>query len=324
MTMTRRATLAALPLLAAPALLRAQAWPARPVRLIVPFTPGGATDAIARLVAERLGAALGQSFVVENRAGAGGNVGAEIAAKAEPDGYTLLAATISVSALAPYLYPKLPFDPVQDFASIGGTAHVANGIFTRPDLPVSSLADLMQLARSKPGALSYGTPGNGTSGHLCAEYLKYQAKLDIQHIPYRGTSPAIADLIGGRLDLCVDNLPTYLPHWREGKLKLLAVTSAGRWFATPDVPTVAEAAPLPGFAATAWWGLQAPLRTPEPVLAALEGALLAALAEPATRTRLRELGVEALPLGRAEFDRHIASENAKWGEVIRAAGIRAE
>lgn len=319
----RRALLAAPLLAATPALAQSAAWPARPVRIIVPFTPGGATDAVARLVAERLSAVLGQSFVVENRAGAGGNVGAEAGAKAEPDGYTLLAATISVSALAPYLYPRLPFDPVKDFASIGATAHVANGVLTRPDLPVSTLAELIDLARAKPGSLSYGTPGNGTSGHLCAEYLKYQAKLDIQHIPYRGTSPAIADLVGGRLDLCVDNLPSYLPHVREGKLKLLAVTSAERWFAAPDVPTVAEAA-LPGFAATAWWGLQAPARTPEPILARAEAALLAVLAEAGTRSKLREMGIEALPMDRATFDRHIAAENAKWGEVIRAAGIRAE
>jgi tripartite-type tricarboxylate transporter receptor subunit TctC len=319
----RRAFLAAPLLAASPALAQPAAWPAKPVRVIVPFTPGGATDAIARLVAERLSASLGQSFVVENRAGAGGNVGAEAAAKAEPDGYTLLVATISVSALAPYLYARLPFDPVKDFASIGATAHVANGVLTRPDLPVSTLAELIALARAKPGSLSYGTPGNGTSGHLCAEYLKYQAKLDIQHIPYRGTSPAIADLVGGRLDLCVDNLPSYLPHVREGKLKLLAVTSAERWFAAPEVPTVAEAA-LPGFAATAWWGLQAPVRTPEPILARAEGALLSVLAEPGTKAKLREMGIEALPMGRAAFDQHIAAENAKWGEVIRAAGIRSE
>ncbi|SDB67942.1 Bug family tripartite tricarboxylate transporter substrate binding protein [Belnapia rosea] len=322
--MIRRRSLLAAPFLtAAPALGQSAAWPSRPVRLIVPFTPGGATDAVARLLAERLSASLGQGFIVENRAGAGGNVGAEVAAKAEPDGYTLLAATISVSALAPHLYPRLNFDPVKDFASIGATAHVANGVLARPDLPASSVAELIALARARPGGLSYGTPGNGTSGHLCAEYLKYQAKIDIQHIPYRGTSPAIADLVGGRLDLCVDNLPSYLPHVREGKLKLLAVTSAEHWFAAPEVPTVAEAA-LPGFAATAWWGLQAPLRTPEPILARAEQALLAALAEPATQAKLREMGIEALPMGRAAFDRHIAAENSKWGEVIRAAGIRAE
>jgi tripartite-type tricarboxylate transporter receptor subunit TctC len=313
--------------LARPAALRAQppgAWPARPVCVIVPFTPGGATDAVGRITAERLSAAFGQPFPVENRAGAGGLVGAEAAARAEADGHTLLVATISVSAIAPHLGQRLSFGPVRDIVPVAGTAHVANGVLVRPDLPARSLAELLDLMRARPGQLTYGTPGNGTSGHLCGEYLKYRAGVDMTHVPYRGTAPLVTDLIGGRLDLCVDNLPIYLPHVRDGRLRLLAVTSAERWFAAPEVPTVAEAAPLPGFAAMPWWGVQAPKGTPEPILDRLAEATVAAMRDPAVQARLRELGIEAAPLGRAEFDRHIAAEHAKWGEVVRAAGIRAD
>jgi len=322
MTLPRRAALGALASLAAPGLLRAQgAYPARPVRVIVPFPPGGATDAVGRLTAERLAAELGQPFVVENRGGAGGNIGAEAAARSEPDGYTLLIAVISVSAMAPHLYQRLSFDPVRDIIPVAQTCLVANGILARPDLPAETLPELLALARARPGQLTYGSPGNGTSGHLTAEYLKFQAKLDMQHVPYRGTAPLITDLVAGRLDLCVDNLPTYLPHVREGKLKLLAVTSAERWFAAPDVPTVAESA-LPGFVATPWWGVQAPARTPAPIIETLARATLAGFRDDATRARLHGLGVEAAPLGTAEFGRHIAAEYAKWGEVVRAAGIK--
>lgn len=276
------------------------------------------------MTAERLSAALGQPFVVDNRGGAGGNIGAEAAARGEPDGYTLLIAVISVSAMAPHLYPRLGFDPVRDIVPVAQTALVANGILARPDLPAGSVAELLALARVRPGALSYGSPGNGTSGHLTAEYLKHQARVDLQHVPYRGTAPLIADLVAGRLDVAMDNLPTYLPHVREGKLKLLAVTSAERWFAAPEAPTVAEAAPLPGFVATPWWGVQAPRGTPAPVVEALARATVAAFSEPSTRDRLRAIGVEAAPLGTEAFARHIAAEHAKWGEVVRAAAIRAD
>jgi tripartite-type tricarboxylate transporter receptor subunit TctC len=320
---TRRAFLAgAAPGLALPALAQAP-YPSRPVRLIVPFPPGASTDAVGRLTAERLSALLGQPFVVENRAGAGGLIGAEAAARAAPDGHTLLIATISVSAIAPHLAPRLAWDPVRELVNVAGSCVVANAILARPDLPARDAAELIALAKARPNSLSYGSPGNGTSGHLCAEYLKFQAGIGMAHVPYRGTAPLLADLLGGRLDLAVDNLPFYVPQVREGRLKLLAVTSSERWFSVPDTPTVSEG-PLPGFAATPWWGVQAPLGTPPAVLERIEAATLAAFAEPATRARLREIGIEAAPLGAAAFDRLVAAEHAKWGEVVRAANIRTD
>jgi tripartite-type tricarboxylate transporter receptor subunit TctC len=325
MPVSRRAVIGAA--LAAPAIAKAQlhtAYPSRPVRVIVPFTAAGATDAVGRITAERLGALLGGTFVVENRAGAGGTVGSEAVAKSEPDGYTLLIGTIAVSSIGAHLYPRLAFDPIRDFANIAYTSHVANGVIVRADLPAKTLAELLAMAKARPGQVTYGTPGNGTSGHLSGEYLKYRAGVDLQHVPYRGSAGAVTDLVAGRLDICIDNLPAYLPHIREGKLRLLAVTTAERWFATPDVPTVAEAADLPGYAATPWWGLQAPAGTPRPILEKLAEATVTAFREPETAARLRGIGIEAHPLPLEQFDRLIASEHAKWGEVIRAAHIRAE
>ena len=320
---SRRALLAtAAASLAAPAVAQAP-YPSRPVRLIVPFPPGASTDAVGRLTAERLSAKLGQPFVVENRAGAGGLIGAEAAARAAPDGYTLLIATISVSAIAPHLAPRLTWDPVRDLINVAGSCVVPNAILARPELPVRDVAELIALAKARPGALTYGSPGNGTSGHLCAEYLKSRAGIELAHAPYRGTAPLLGDLLGGRLDLAVDNLPFYVPQVRGGGLKLLAVTSPERWFSVPDAPTVAEG-PLPGFAMTIWWGLQAPVDAPLPALERLEAAMLAAFAEPETRARLRGIGVEAAPSGTVAFDRLVAAEHARWGEVIRNAGIRSD
>lgn len=308
--------------LAAPALAQAP-YPSRPVRLIVPFPPGASTDAVGRLTAERLSTLLGQPFVVENRGGAGGLIGAEAAACAAPDGYTLLVATISVSAIAPHLAPRLAWDPARDLANVAASCVVPNAVLARPDLPARDVAGLIALAKERPGALAYGSPGNGTSGHLCAEYLKSRAGIALTHAPYRGTAPLLADLLGGRLDFAVDNLPFYVSHVREGRLRLLAVTSPDRWFSVPDAPTVAEGA-LPGFAMVIWWGLQAPAGTPAPVVERLEAAMLTAFAEPDTRARLREIGVDAAPLGTSAFDRLVADEHAKWGAVVRDAGIRSD
>lgn len=318
---TRRALVAGA-VLAAPAHAQSP-YPSRPVRLVTPFPPGASTDAVGRLTAERLAAQFGQPVVVENRAGAGGLIGAEAVAHAAADGYTLLTATISVSAIAPHLTPRLTWDPVRDLVSVARSAVVPNAILARPGLPVNDVAGLIALAKARPGALTYGSPGNGTSGHLCAEYLKSQAGIELTHVPYRGTAPLLADLLAGRIDLAVDNLPFYVPQVRDGHLRLLAVTSAERWFSVPDTPTVAEG-PLPGFTMTVWWGVQAPLGTPPAVLERIEAAMLAAFEDAATRARLRELGMDAAPLGAAAFDRFVAAEHTRWGEVIRRAGIRAD
>lgn len=325
--MTSRRALLALPaILPATAFAQGagQAWsPTRSIRIVVPFTAGGATDALARIMAERLTASLGQSVVVDNRPGAGGNVGTEAVAKADPDGHTLLMGTIGTASINQFLYPRLPFDPVRDFASIGLVGAVTNAIVVHPSVQANTFQELLALARRQPGRLNYATPGNGTSGHMSGEYLKFRTGVDINHVPYRGTGALIPDLLGGRVEMAVDNLPAYLPHIREGRLRILAVTSRERWFAVPDAPTVGESG-VERFEAIAWFGLQAPARTPQPAMQRLIEAVRAALAEPATQARVRDIGAATMPLMGPEFDRFIAAENEKWREVVRVANIRLE
>jgi tripartite-type tricarboxylate transporter receptor subunit TctC len=320
MNMTRRAALAAAPLLAAPSIARAQSFPTRPLRMVVPFAGGGATDITARVISEHMGRALGQPVVVDNRAGAGGNIGADLVAKAEPDGHTLLMATIGTASINQFLYRAMPFDPQRDLAAISLVNIVANGVIVNPDVPARSMAELIALAKAKPGDLNYGTPGNGTSGHMCGELLKTKAGIDLTHVPFRGTSFVITDLLAGRVQLTIDNLPAYIPHIRDGRLRLLAVTSRDRWFTDPDVPTVAET--LPGFEAVAWFGVQAPARVPPPILARLEGAVRDACRDPAVQARLREIGSEVVGSSAAEFQAFIKAEDAKWSEVVRVSGAR--
>ena len=322
MTLPRRILLGALPILATPAILRAQpAYPNRPVRLVVPFSAGGATDVTARVVAERLSEAFGQQVVVDNRAGAGGNIGADNVAKSDPDGHVLLMGTIGTASINQYLYSRMPYDPEKDLTSVALVNEVANGVLVNKDTPARTLAELFALAKSKPGDLNYGTPGNGTSGHMCGELLKYSAKIDMQHVPYRGTGNVIPELLAGRLQVAVDNLPAYIPHIASGALRLLAVTSKERWFTAPDVPTVAEAG-VPGFEAVAWFGVQAPAKTPRPVVEKISAAILAALKEPAVLAKLKDVGSAPRPMGPAEFDAFIAAENRKWSEVVRVSGAR--
>ena len=318
---TRRAALGALPLLAAPATLHAQApWPNRPIRLIVPFQAGGATDVTGRVMAEQLSAALGQPVVVENRAGAGGNIGADAVAKADPDGHTLLMATIGTVTINHFLYSRMPFRQ-EDLAAIAMVSLVANGVMVNAQVPARTLQELIALAKRDPGALNYGTPGNGTSGHLCAEYLKTLSGIDITHVPFRGTGGVIPELLAGRVQIAIDNLPAYLPHIASGAVRLLAVTSAEPWFSVPEAPTVA-ASGFPGFEAVAWFGLQAPARTPRPIIERIAQATIAAVGKPEVQAKLREVGNEPRALGPAEFERFIAAENEKWREVVRRSGAR--
>ena len=318
---TRRAALGALPLLAAPLPLAAQpAWPNRPIRLVVPFQGGGATDVTARVIAERLSTTLGQPVVVDNRAGAGGNIGAEHVAKSDPDGHVLLMGTIGTATINQFLYSRMPYRQ-EDLVPVALVNQVANGIIVNPDVRATNLAELIALAKAQPGALNYGTPGNGTSGHLSGEYLKTRAGIDLQHVPFRGTGGVIPELLAGRVQVAVDNLPAYLPHVAAGRLRLLCVTSRNRWFSVPETPTVAESG-IAGFEAVAWFGIQAPARTPRPVIERLSAAVLQAVAEPAIQAKLREVGSEPRPLGPAEFGAFIAAENEKWREVVRVAGAR--
>jgi tripartite-type tricarboxylate transporter receptor subunit TctC len=321
MTVSRRLILGATLALPALSQARAQAWaPSRPVRLVVPFVGGGATDLTARLIGERLGSMLGQPVVVDNRPGAGGNLGADIVAKSDPDGHTLLMCTIGTASINQFLYSRMPFRP-EDLAAVALVNLVANAIVVNPNVPARNLQELIAYAKQNPGRMNYGTPGNGTSGHMSGEYLKVRAGIDLTHIPYRGTGAVIPDLLSGTLQVAVDNIPAYIPHIREGRMRLLAVTSRDRWFSFPETPTVIESG-IPGFEAVAWFGVQAPARVPAPILQRYADAIAEISRDPAVAARQREIGAEPHPLGPAEFEAFIRAENEKWREVVRVSGAK--
>ena len=331
MTLNRRALLGAS--LATPVLARsslAQAtWPARSIRLVVGFTPAGTTDIAARIIAERLGSRLGQQVVVENRPGAGGNLGGDVVAKADPDGHTLLMQTVSAGAINYALYgARMPYRP-EEFAPIALVVRVPNVIFVTPSLPVRTLRELVEHVRTRPGQLNIGSSGVGTSLHLTAELLKLTAGIDMTHVPYRGAGPMLLEVISGRIQVASDNIPSALAHIREGRLRALAVTAATRSAALPDVPTTAEEG-LPQVEATAWFGVMGPARTPRPVVERLSVEINAILREPETARRFAELG--GMPPGLTPdggstpetFAAFVQSEIAKWGEVVRRSGATVE
>ena len=301
----------------------AQDYPTKPIRLVVPFAAGGATDVLARLVGERLTASLGQQVVVDNRPGAGGNIGSDIVARAEPDGYTILMGAVGTHAINPSLYPKMPYDPVKDFAPVTLVASVPNVLVVNPEVPANSVQELIDLAKAKPGELNFASSGNGTSIHLSGELFKAMTGTDIVHVPYKGSGPAVTDLLGGQVQMMFDNMPSSLPHVKAGKLRALGVTSAARSPALPEVPTIAEAG-VPDYDATSWFGIQAPAGTPEPVVARLQGAIVQALGEPEMRQRMADLGAEPVGDTPAEFGRFIAAEIAKWAKVVNDAGVKLE
>ena len=307
--------------LAGPA--QAQDYPTKPIRLVVPFAAGGATDVLARLVGERLTASLGQQVVVDNRPGAGGNIGSDIVAKAEPDGYTILMGAVGTHAINPSLYPKMPYDPVKDFAPVTLVASVPNVLVVNPEVPANSVQELIDLAKAKPGELNFASSGNGTSIHLSGELFKAMTGTDIVHVPYKGSGPAVTDLLGGQVQMMFDNMPSSLPHVKAGKLRALGVTSAKRSPALPEVPTIAEAG-VPGYDATSWFGILAPAGTPEPVVTRLQGAIVQALGEPEMRQRMADLGAEPVGDTPAEFGQFIAAEIAKWAKVVNDAGVKLE
>jgi len=324
----RHTLLAAAALLPLPALGQG-AYPNRSIRLVVPFTPAGTTDIAGRLLAAALGPKLGQTVVVENRPGAGGNVGADAVVKSDPDGYTLLMATVSSAAINYSLYgAKMPYRP-EDLAAVGLMLEVPNAIFVTNSLPVKTLKELVDYARANPGKLNNGSSGLGTSLHLTGELLKTEAGIQMQHVPFRGAGPMLQEVIAGRIEVAVDNLPSVIGHLKEGRLRPLAVTSATRAPALPDVPTTAEAG-FPGVLATAWFGVQAPARTPAPIIAQLGAAVDAVTREPELKAKLAELGGNGpnLPPNGgttpAGFEAYIKAEIAKWGEVVRKSGATAE
>lgn len=304
------------------------AWPTKPVKIVVPFAPGGTTDLLARAMAPELSKAFGQAFIVENRAGAGGNLGADVVAKAPADGYTLLMGTVGTHGINVALYDKMPFDPVKDFAPITLVAGVPNVMVMNTEkaktLGINTVADFIKYAKAHPGKLNMASSGNGTSIHLAGELFKSMSGTYMVHFPYRGSSPALLDLVGGTMDVMFDNLPSALPHIKSGKLKALAVTSAQRSAVLPDVPTIEQAGNLKGYEASSWFGLLAPAGTPPEVVSRIQQEAAKALNTAAVKDKLLAQG--AIPGGNSpqEFAKMIASEIKKWAQVVKAAGAKVD
>ena len=299
----------------------AQSYPAKPIHLIVPFPPGGPTDIVGRLVGHKLAEALGQPVVVDNRPGAGGTVGSSAAAKAAPDGYTLLYGSTSTLAIAPSLYHDLAYDPRTAFAPISLVSRGPIIAAVNAQLPAKTLKDFIALAKSSPGRINYGSAGSGTPPHLAAELFKTVAGVDLVHVPYKGGGPAVSDLAGGQVQVIFEGLPTLLPHLKSGKVRALAITGAKRDPALPEVPTFAEAG-LPGYDANFWNGLVAPAGTPAEVIARLNSVLVQALATPEVHAALVRLGLEAAGTTPQQFGDFIAAEIDKWARVVKASGAK--
>jgi len=318
------ATAAAFAALIAAPLAGAQAtYPTKPIRIVVPFPAGGTTDILARAAAQRLSETLGQPAVVDNRPGAGGNIGAELVAKAPPDGHTLLMGTVGTHAINASLYSKMPYDHVRDFAPIILVAGVPNVLVVHPSVPAGSVKELIAYAKANPGKLNFASSGSGTSIHLAGELFKTMAGVQMAHVPYKGSAPAVTDLLGGQVQLMFDNLPSALPHIKAGKLKALAVTSATRAAALPDVPTVAESG-LAGFDATSWFGLLAPAGTPQPIIARLNSEVAKWLATAEAKEKMAGLGANTAGHSTDEFVRHIAAETTKWAKVVKESGAKVD
>jgi len=313
---------AALLLACLPALAAAQAWPSKPVRLIVSYPPGGGADVVARLLGPKLSESLGQQFVIENRGGAAGVIGAEAVAKAPADGYTVLL-DASAHGVNPSLQAKLPYDTMKDLAAVSLLVRVPNIVVVTPGLPVNSIKELITLAKAKPGSLSFGSSGTGSAQHLAAELFKVQAGVFMVHIPYRGGGAAMIDVMSGQVPLMFANMASALPHVKAGKLKPLATTGSARPAAMPDLPTVAEAG-LPGYEVYEWNGLFVPGGTPREIIERLQRETVKALAQPDVRDKLGNLGAEVVGSTPAELDRYRSNEISKWAVIIKRAGIKAE
>ena len=296
-------------------------WPSKPIRMILPFPPGGGTDILGRLIADRLAANLGQPVVTENRGGAGGNVGAEAAARSAPDGYTIVLVAPSL-AISPTLYSKLNYDPVKDLAPISLVATVPNVMITQPSLP-GDLKEFIALAKAKPGALNFGSGGAGTSNHLAGELFNLVAGTKLVHIPYKGVNLAMQDVLGGNIHFVVIGIPAAAPHIKAGRLRALAVVAPHRSPALPEVPTAAEAG-LPDFEVTTWYGILAPAGTPRNVITRVNGELVKIMHAPELKEKLAATGTDPLTSTPEEFAAYIKREITKWGEVIRKAGIKAD
>lgn len=304
----------------APAPAAAQDFPTRPVTLVIPFAAGGSTDLVGRLIAERMSAELGQPVVVENKGGAGGNLGAAQVAKAAPDGYTILMGTVATHALNPTLYKKMPYDPVTSFAPVSLLVVVPNVLVVNPDFPAKTTEELIALLKKEPGKYSYASSGNGTPLHLSGELFKSMAGVDMQHIPYQGAGPALIDVISGQVPIMFDNLPSSSGHIKSGKLRALGVTTAKRAPSFPDLPAIAEV--VPGYETYTWNAVFAPAGTPPEVVAKLNAAANKALADPKVQARLADFSAVSVGSTPDELGEHVKKEIAKWAPIVKASGAQ--
>lgn len=315
------AAIAALSVALAPAgPVAAQDFPTRPVTLVIPFAAGGSTDLVGRLIAERMAAELGQPVVVENKGGAGGNLGAAQVAKANPDGYTILMGTVATHALNPALYKKMPYDPVTSFAPVSLLVVVPNVLVVNPDFPAKTTEELIALLKKDPGKYSYASSGNGTPLHLSGELFKSMADVDMQHIPYQGAGPALVDVLSGQVPIMFDNLPSSTSHIKSGKLRALGVTTAKRAPSFPDLPAIAEA--VPGYETYTWNAVFAPAGTPPEVVAKLNAAANKALADPKVQARLADFSAVSVGSTPEELGEHVKKEIAKWAPIVKASGAQ--
>ncbi len=300
----------------------AQGFPARPLKLVIPYAPGGATDIMGRAIAQRLSDVIGQAVVIDNRGGAGGNIGADFVAKSAPDGYTLVMGTIGTHAINPSLYPTMPFDPVRDFAPV--TLALTNQLvlLVTPSLPVRSVRELVAASRAPGARFNFGSAGNGSSHHLAGEFLKLRAGVEMAHIPYKGSGPALTDLAAGNIQVLFGDIAGALPHIKTGRVVPLAVGGSQRSSLLPDLPTVAEATGLPGFDVSAWMGILAPAGTPPAIVAQLSTALNKVLGSTEIRERFASLGAEPVGSSPEAFADHIRSELRKWSELVSSSGVK--
>jgi len=322
----RRAALslaATLAILAPHAARAADAYPAKPVRFVVAFPPGGGTDIIARAIAQKLAERIAQQVVVDNRPGAGGNIGTDIVAKSAPDGYTMLMGSAGPLAINASLFGKMPFDPIKDLAPVTLAASTPNVLVVHPSLKAATVKELIALAKARPGEINFASSGHGTPAHLAGELFNSMAGVKMVHVPYKGAAPALADLLGGQVQLMFSTMPPALPHVKDGKLRALAVTSAKRSPAAPDLPTLDEIA-LPGFEANTWHGVVVPAGTPRAIIARLNREIVAILHLPDVVERFSSQGAEALGSTPEEFAAYIRSETLKWARVVRESGAKAE
>ena len=314
--------LAAAVLLAAAGSAPAQSYPVKPVRIVVPYPPGGGNDIVVRAIGPRLAERLGQPVVIDNRGGATGIIGTETVAHSAPDGYTLLSHTNAGLVILPHLNPKLPYDPIRDFAPITLVASQPYVLVVHPRLPATTVAQLVALAKSRPGDLNYSTSGKGSSTHMASALFCRMAGVDMVHVPYKGSGPAVADLIAGQVQLRFSSIPPALPHVKSGRLRALAVSSAKRFSLLPDLPAVAET--VPGFEVDSWYGFLAPARTPAAILQKLNTEIAAALKDPEVKARLEASGAEAVGSSSARFGEVIRAELKRWAPIVRETGAVAE